>query len=647
MKICHSCALRLIKKNEATVEVQSSLPNVDVSTPKVAKYCTSPETSSQSSSDSPANTGLLQSLNKTLQESGQSPIFPAKIADRIPHQLQKIHNLSSSVLGVSGIEPVVGPGQVQKAKFYDEIITQLKEKFLVLEKKCDKIQLLTVLPQSLSIHSIMSEFGCTEHMVITAKQLQLNNGAVSLPKPNKGRPLNMELEQKVTRFYEDDEISRIMPGKNDCFSVYSEEEKRKVKMQKRLMLGTLKESYEEFKKIYPNDKVGFSKFAQLRPKYCVQPGSNGTHTVCVCTIHQNVKLMIHAIKLNIISSGQLSTYKDCIALSLCENPDYACYLLNCPKCPGTNALKNELQKLLNENGYEDDEITFNQWVSTDRCDLETFVEPTEDFLLHFIKKMRKLIPHYFVASQQSNFAKRIKQSLKPEKEFLVFMDFSENYSFVIQNEAQGYHWTTKQATVHPFVIYYNNKENKIQHLNYVIISECLFHDSVAVKLFLDKLIEYLKHEFDGIEKIYYMTDGAASQYKNRKNFVNVSKHKEDYDGIECEWHFHATSHGKGPCDGIGGTLKRKAARASLTEEFSNAISTPIQLYNWATVNLNMKFSYVTNQDYEEKQRQLDSRFLVKTIKGTQTFHAVIPTTDSKLKLKLFSNDVNFKMHTIA
>ena len=38
----------------------------------------------------------------------------------------------------------------------------------------------------------------------------------------------------------------------------------------------------------------FSKFAEFRPKECVLPGSSGTHSVCVCTKHQNVKLMIAA-----------------------------------------------------------------------------------------------------------------------------------------------------------------------------------------------------------------------------------------------------------------------------------------------------------------------------------------------------------------
>ena len=43
--------------------------------------------------------------------------------------------------------------------------------------------------------------------------------------------------------------------------------------------------------------------------------------------------------------------------------------------------------------------------------------------------------------------------------------------------------------------------------------------------------------------------------------------------MEAEWHFFATSHGKSPCDGIGGTTKRLAARASLQSAADNQILT--------------------------------------------------------------------------
>ncbi len=48
--------------------------------------------------------------------------------------------------------------------------------------------------------------------------------------------------------------------------------------QKRLVLGNLKEVYRAFKE---NDKVGFSKFAELRPRHCILAGASVTHPVCV------------------------------------------------------------------------------------------------------------------------------------------------------------------------------------------------------------------------------------------------------------------------------------------------------------------------------------------------------------------------------
>ena len=140
---------------------------------------------------------------------------------------------------------------------------------------------------------------------------------------------------------------------------------------------------------------------------------------------------------------------------------------------------------------------------------------------------------------------------------VVCADFSENYAFVLQDAAQGFHWNNAQATLHPFVAYFRESHtSEISHLNFVVISECLHHDTVAVHLFQKKLISFLKDRLSFIPtKIIYFSDGAASQYKNRKNFINLCNHQADF-GILAEWHFSATSHGKGTCDGLGGTVKQ-------------------------------------------------------------------------------------------
>lgn len=109
-------------------------------------------------------------------------------------------------------------------------------------------------------------------------------------------------------------------------------------MQKRLLLGNLKELYQKFKEIYPEDKFSFSKFASLRPKECILAGANGTHSVCVCVVHQNVKLMLMGANLSSLvrAVDVFDVPTDCkqiLAKMLCEAPTHSCQFGRCESCP--------------------------------------------------------------------------------------------------------------------------------------------------------------------------------------------------------------------------------------------------------------------------------------------------------------------------
>ena len=71
------------------------------------------------------------------------------------------------------------------------------------------------------------------------------------------------------------------------------------------------------------------------------------------------------------------------------------------------------------------------------------------------------------------------------------LDFAGNYSFVVQDEVQSLHWNNTMATVHPFVIYFK-EDDKLSNKNFVVISGCNTHDTVAVLLFLKYLIDLYK-----------------------------------------------------------------------------------------------------------------------------------------------------------
>lgn len=240
--------------------------------------------------------------------------------------------------------------------------------------------------------------------------------------------------------------------------------------------------------------------------------------------------------------------------------------------------------------------------------------------------------------------KSTKVNLKPG-EVIVLCDLAENYnSFVLQDAVQSYYWTKNQATVHPFVAYYRNSENLLGHVSFVIISEILLNNTVAVHLFIKRFLNFLRNR---LQKVVYFTNGAASQYKNRKNFINLTHHREHF-SCDAEWHFFATSHGKGPCDGIGGVLKRLAACASLQRPYDNQIVNTRDLYNWATANCeDIHVKFCCKEDYVAEEAILQPRFdKTVTVRGTQKLHAVIPLADHLVRTRIFSLSEEFSEHTI-
>jgi hypothetical protein len=74
--------------------------------------------------------------------------------------------------------------------------------------------------------------------------------------------------------------------------------------------------------------------------------------------------------------------------------------------------------------------------------------------------LKKLKVPDFVTHQQPSCLKETKSSLQDE-EITVLGDFSENYSFITQDAAQGFHWNNQQATIHPFVSYFKNSKNEL------------------------------------------------------------------------------------------------------------------------------------------------------------------------------------------
>ena len=165
--------------------------------------------------------------------------------------------------------------------------------------------------------------------------------------------------------------------------------------------------------------------------------------------------------------------------------------------------------------------------------------------------------------------------------------------FIVQDAIQGFHWENNQVTVCPFVMYFKELNSEAaQNISLCIISDCSRHDIVVVHTFLTVIVEYLNTLIYGIRHIHYFSDGFAAQYKN---FLNLCHHNADFN-ISTEWNFFGTNHKKSPCDGIGGTTKRLAARASLQRPTENQILTLLDLLNFCNEQRHeIKFLFVPKE----------------------------------------------------
>ena len=81
-----------------------------------------------------------------------------------------------------------------------------------------RIQILTTLPKSWTLTTIKTEFGVSNFPARKAKKLLHEKGSMSPPDPKPGRTLDPATVAFIKDFYQNDEVTRQMPGKNDfCF----------------------------------------------------------------------------------------------------------------------------------------------------------------------------------------------------------------------------------------------------------------------------------------------------------------------------------------------------------------------------------------------------------------------------------------------
>nr|CAH0102184.1 unnamed protein product [Daphnia galeata] len=119
--------------------------------------------------------------------------------------------------------------------------------------------------------------------------------------------------------------------------------------------------------------------------------------------------------------------------------------------------------------HDPENVSYKQWTHMDGNKLETILAERDDYIEKLVALVDKLTTHHFVARNQSAYFVQSKENIDHETCVLV-SDFSENFSFVIQDSVQGYYWLNDQATLLPFMVYMKKIDGSAWNVSMCIIN---------------------------------------------------------------------------------------------------------------------------------------------------------------------------------
>ena len=178
---------------------------------------------------------------------------------------------------------------------------------------------------------------------------------------------------------------------------------------------------------------------------------------------------------------------------------------------------------------------------------------TEDALTLWNSKVQRLKEHIFNKSQQQSKISYLKANIKVNN-VLIHLDYSENYKSQDQNEIQSACFGQPSFSLFTACPYYRCSETKeIKTIPTTITSEASGKSRMALITCVKKVMDHvLSKIIKKIEMVYIVNDGCASHFRSKFVFKLLTLiHPE----IGLEWHYNKAHHGKGPMDGIGGTVK--------------------------------------------------------------------------------------------
>jgi hypothetical protein len=210
---------------------------------------------------------------------------------------------------------LVGTKQFKKKLLMHVVVSsEIKEKYKSEKTQMQKRRVRMMVANSMSRkyrvrRAIQKEFGFSK------------NDPNGQRKPYNSK--STKLQRCISNFYLRDDNSSATAGVNQTKTAKS------VKMQKRLLLDSLKRLHEKFQAENPSAEVSYTLFCRHRPFWVLPPKESDRET-CLCKIHENTQFVVS--KLHCLKAIDSSDPSDLMKKLTCCTKSQACMHGKCPDC---------------------------------------------------------------------------------------------------------------------------------------------------------------------------------------------------------------------------------------------------------------------------------------------------------------------------
>lgn len=358
---------------------------------------------------------------------------------------------------------------------------------------------------------------------------------------------------------------------------------------------THEETYKAFKTANPNFSYKKTAFRRQCPKN-VRPPKESDKVQCICPKHSNVKRKINAWNQMVTTSRRTTDVPEMTKLPLSTRslsnltvcpfdgpfPRKSCAYRSFENCGVEKALQTFFEQAKSSQAtlkWQHHETVRREIAKKDGSGLKIAYKADDvdkagsaaEFLDELSSDLDDFARHQFVCDWQRSRYGELKNKL-PDNDAIMVLDYSENYSPTRFETTTSSHFSQKQITLFPVMVYRKEKSQDRHtqdtipgHLvkeGVYVISDDLQHDNQAITSFKKAILDKYKEEGISFTHLHEFTDGAASQFKSRKAAYDISAHESELE-VTVTRNFWESYEGKGDSDSLGAVPKKSAQMHNL------------------------------------------------------------------------------------